>query len=82
MGHLTEFDRIAAADEAANKLISQLPPDLVEKLGEANLLSDLSHEFLLSSRPSQELADQIKAQILSARAGQAATPLEEEIPSS
>ena len=63
MRHMTEMQRIAAAEEAAQRLIDQMPPEAVERLGEANLLSDLTHEFLMSGLPSRELQGQMDGQI-------------------
>lgn len=64
MVHLTEWQRIAAAERDAKTLVAQLPEETVEKFGAGQLISDLTQEFLMSSRPSQELAEQLKAQLL------------------
>jgi hypothetical protein len=63
MRHMTEMQRIAAAEEAAQRLIDQMSPEVVERLGEANLISDLTHEFLMSGLPSRELQEQMAGQI-------------------
>jgi hypothetical protein len=68
MAHQSEFDRIWAAHREAEKLVDQLPPEVVEKAGRCQLLSDLSYQLLMSGRPSQELADQLKSQISNERA--------------
>ena len=36
--------------------------EVVERLGVANLLSDLTHEFLMSGVPSRELQAQMRGQ--------------------
>lgn len=47
MDHATEMERIEAAEKAAQEYINTLPREQMERLGEANLLMDLTHEFLL-----------------------------------
>ena len=64
MSHESEMGRIQAATRAANELINHLPPQIVDKLGRAQLVSDLSHQFLLSGIPSQELLERLRNQIL------------------
>ncbi len=55
MGHADEMARIEAAERAAKEFIEKLPREQVEALGEANLLMDLTHEFLLRMPSGSEL---------------------------
>jgi hypothetical protein len=52
MDHDTEMQRIYEAERRAKEYISNLPPEVVQECGEANLLSDLTHEYLLHGIPS------------------------------
>ncbi len=71
--HRTELERIAQAEKDAADFVNSLPPDIRENGGSA-LLSDLCHEFLLSGRPSKELADQLRAQTLARKKPQEKLP--------
>jgi hypothetical protein len=53
----SEMERIAAAHEWAREQVANLPPETVEQFGEANIISDLVHEFLMVAPMSQELID-------------------------
>lgn len=52
------MQKIKQADKQARELISKLDPEIVERLGEANLLSDVTHEILLGT-PIDELKKQV-----------------------
>lgn len=41
--------KIKQAEKQAQELISRLSPEIVERLGMANLLSDITHELLLGA---------------------------------
>ena len=63
----TEIERIQAAQKQAEEYVStHYAAEEIEKWGWANLVSDLQMDFLEGMLPSQELAEQLKNQALSA----------------
>ena len=63
----TELQRIQAAQRQAEEYVNtHCTAEEIEKWGWANLVSDLQMEFLEGMLPSQELAEQLKNQALSA----------------
>lgn len=54
----TESERIAAAEAWARQIMDK-NPEAVARLGESNVLSDLTHEYLMNTPPSEELAKQM-----------------------
>ena len=62
----TEMERIQAAQKQAEEYVNELPKEVVDQLGWANLVSDFQKEFLLGMLPSQELAEQLHNQALNA----------------
>ena len=44
----TENERLAYAKKLAKEKLSQMNPKTVEQLGEAQILSDLEHQILMS----------------------------------
>ena len=50
----------------AEEYVNELPKEVVDQLGWANLVSDFQKEFLLGMLPSQELAEQLHNQALNA----------------
>lgn len=49
MHHATEMERIYEAERKAKDFMATLSAESVEKCGEARLLGELTHEFLLRS---------------------------------
>ena len=63
----TELQRIQAAQRQAEEYVNtHYTAEEIEKWGWANLVTDLQMEFLKGMLPSQELAEQLKNQALSA----------------
>jgi hypothetical protein len=53
----SEMDRIKAGERWEREYIDSLPPEVVERYGAANIVSDLCHDFPLFGNPSQELLE-------------------------
>jgi len=63
----SELARIQGAQRRAEEYVNtHYTAEEIEKWGWANLVSDLQMEFLEGMLPSQELAEQLKNQALSA----------------
>ena len=50
---MTEEERIKTAERSARELVKNISPELIEKVGEENLVSDLIAEILLGMPPAQ-----------------------------
>jgi hypothetical protein len=57
------MQKIRQAEKQAEELISRLDPEIVKRLGIANLLSDLTHEILLGT-PIDVLEKQLNEDIM------------------
>jgi hypothetical protein len=63
---MTEMERRSEAEDQARQIVETLPEDLVQKWGAGQIISDLTHELLLSGLPSEELVQQLRDRILAA----------------
>ena len=59
MARIREAERLAQA-----WLDEHVSPEIQRKLGRSAILSGLTHQFLLTGPPSEELANQVRAQVL------------------